>query len=57
MDHDCKYIETSCTISLNLDYLIVGIGAQINLKSSFKGKRVNLFPRKILENFLFLDTV
>ena len=35
---NCKYIETSCTISLNIDFLLAGIGAQINLRSSGKRK-------------------
>lgn len=35
--NNCKYIETSCAISLNVDFLLAGIGAQINLKAQ-KGK-------------------
>lgn len=38
IDYNCKYIETSCTISLNIDFLLAGIGAQINLRSSGKKK-------------------
>lgn len=33
---NCKYIETSCAISLNVDFLLAGIGAQANLKNSSK---------------------
>ncbi|CAG2164070.1 unnamed protein product [Oppiella nova] len=31
--NNCKYIETSCAISHNIDFLLTGIGAQINLKN------------------------
>jgi GTPase SAR1 family protein len=36
MANNCKYIETSCAISHNIDFLLTGIGAQINLKNNTK---------------------
>lgn len=32
MSNNCKYIETSCAISHNIEFLLQGIGAQIQLK-------------------------
>ncbi|CAG2113223.1 unnamed protein product, partial [Medioppia subpectinata] len=51
--NNCKYIETSCAISHNIDFLLTGIGAQINLKNgsnksgqtSNSGRKPNLFKR------------
>ena len=34
--NNCKYIETSCTISHNVDFLLAGIGTQITLKKNSK---------------------
>ncbi|XP_054163993.1 GTP-binding protein REM 1-like [Oppia nitens] len=50
--NNCKYIETSCAISHNIDDLLTGIGAQLNLKSTSKlgqpnntGRKPNLLKR------------
>ncbi|XP_074602466.1 uncharacterized protein LOC141856111 [Brevipalpus obovatus] len=39
--NNCKYIETSCTISHNVDFLLAGIGTQITLKKNVKQKSQN----------------
>ncbi|XP_074598134.1 uncharacterized protein LOC141852877 [Brevipalpus obovatus] len=34
--NNCKYIETSCAISHNVDFLLAGLGTQITLKNNSK---------------------
>ena len=43
VSHSCKYIETSCAISHNVDFLLAGIGAQINLMNIKQSKYFFLF--------------
>ncbi|KAI1301639.1 GTP-binding protein REM 1 [Halotydeus destructor] len=47
---NCKYMEISCAISLNIDFLLAGIGAQINLKNNRQSqgtgnRKLNIFHR------------
>ncbi|XP_015793013.1 GTP-binding protein REM 1-like [Tetranychus urticae] len=52
MMNNCKYIETSCTISHNVDFLLTGIGAQINLKINSKRCQPNGRKPNIIKRFL-----
>ncbi|RWS28661.1 RAS related protein-like protein [Leptotrombidium deliense] len=48
INNNCKYIEISCAISHNVDFLLAGIRAQINLRNkqtAYSARKPNIFKR------------
>ena len=48
IDNNCKYVETSCTISHNVHLLLAGIAASINPSISKSNKNGKLFLLKLI---------